>query len=490
MNGTGRVAVSFAALALMVPVLLPGCVRQAQEVSSDLLPGAEPQDYICPPGTAVPAQRQLKWHEAGMGVVFHYDLHVFDGKKYGQGANRTEPIEDYNIFNPCQLDTDQWIRAAKAAGARFAILTATHETGFALWQSDVNPYCLKALKWRDGKGDIVRDFVGSCRKYGLQPGIYVGIRWNSLLGIHNFKAEGDGQFAQNRQQWYRRYCERMVEELCTRYGDLFMIWFDGGADDPRGLGPDVEPIVERYQPDCLFYHNVDRADLRWGGSESGTVGYPCWSSFPYPYSHNRNNESSEKYNVLLAHGDPDGEYWVPAMADTPLRGWNGRHEWFWEPGDEDSVYPLDKLMEIYEKSVGRNAVLVVGIAPGPDGLVGEGDVSRLEEWGSEIGKRYGNPLSSTCGKGKEHVLATRGKTVDRCVIREDIRAGERIRAWHIDARTADGWLKVANGTAVGNMHIARFGAVETDSLRFVVDSCLAVPLVRDFSAFREIDRTL
>lgn len=59
----------------------------------------------------------------------------------------------------------------------------------------------------------------------------------------------------------------MVEELCTRYGDLYMIWFDGGADDPRGDGPDVEPIVNKYQPNCLFYHNIDRADFRWGGSK-------------------------------------------------------------------------------------------------------------------------------------------------------------------------------------------------------------------------------
>ena len=198
----------------------------------------------------LPASRQLKWHDAELGVVFHYDLHVFDGQVYGQGNNRINPIEDYNIFNPTQLDTDQWIAAAKAAGAKFAVLTATHETGFGLWQSDVNPYCLKAVKWRDGKGDVVRDFVNSCRKYGIQPGIYVGIRWNSLLGIHNFKAEGDGEFARNRQAWYKRLCEKMVTELCTRYGDLFLIWFDGGADDPAGLGPDVEPIVNQYTTCC------------------------------------------------------------------------------------------------------------------------------------------------------------------------------------------------------------------------------------------------
>ncbi len=115
-----------------------------------------------------------------MGAVFHYDLHVFDGVRYGQGNNRITPIEDYNIFNPTELNTDQSVQAAKAAGCKFAVLTATHETGFGLWQSDVNPYCLKAVKWRDGKGDIVRDFVNSCRKYGFQPGIYIGIRWNSL----------------------------------------------------------------------------------------------------------------------------------------------------------------------------------------------------------------------------------------------------------------------------------------------------------------------
>lgn len=163
----------------------------------------------------LPTPEQVRWHEAELGVIFHYDLHVFDQVRYSQAANRIIPIADYNIFNPQQLNTDQWVLSAKNAGAKFAVLTATHETGFALYQSDVNPYCMKALKWQDGKGDIVRDFVTSCRKYGIMPGIYVGIRWNSLYGIHNFKAEGSGSFARNRQLWYKHLCEKMVEELCT-----------------------------------------------------------------------------------------------------------------------------------------------------------------------------------------------------------------------------------------------------------------------------------
>lgn len=325
-----------------------------------------------------PAAHQLKWHEAEFGVVFHYDLHVFDRLKYVQKDNRVQPIYDYNIFNPTHLDTDQWVRSAKEAGAKFAILTATHETGFAIYQSDVNPYCMKALKWRDGKGDIVRDFVNSCRKYDIMPGIFVGIRWNSFLGVHNFKVQGEGKFTVNRQQWYKQYCERMVEELCTRYGDLFMIWFDGGAGDPLEEGPDVLPIVAKYQPECLFYHNAERGDLRWGGSETGTVAYPCWSTYPYPSS-SYNKKSAEDEKRDLKHGDKDSKYWVPAMADSPFRGMNGRHEWFWEPGDENTLFSVDALMNMYYKSVGRNATLIVGLTPDTCGLIPAGDALRLKE---------------------------------------------------------------------------------------------------------------
>ena len=98
----------------------------------------------------VPSPHQLKWHEAELGVLFHYDLHVFDNKKYNQTLNRINPVDDYNMFNPTELNTDQWVRSAKDAGAKFAVITAIHETGFAIYQSDVNPYSLKSLKWRDG----------------------------------------------------------------------------------------------------------------------------------------------------------------------------------------------------------------------------------------------------------------------------------------------------------------------------------------------------
>ena len=145
-----------------------------------------------------------------MGDVFHYNLHVFDGKKYNQNGEsgvRTNPVKDYQIFNPEKLYIDQWIKSAKDAGFKFVILTATHKTGFALFLSDVNPYSVKSLKWRNGQGDIVSDFVNSCRKYGIKPGIYLGIRWNSFLGVYNFKVSGEGEFQKNRQAHYNKMVE-------------------------------------------------------------------------------------------------------------------------------------------------------------------------------------------------------------------------------------------------------------------------------------------
>jgi alpha-L-fucosidase len=432
----------------------------------------------------MPKPSQLKWHEAEMGAVFHYDLHVFDNKRYSQNENRIAPIEDYNIFNPAKLNTDQWVLAAKSAGCKFAIITATHETGFGLWQSDVNPYCMKALKWKDGKGDVVRDFVNSCRKYGVQPGIYVGIRWNSLFGIHNFKAEGEGDFAKNRQAWYKRYCERMVTELCTRYGKLFMIWFDGGADDPKGDGPDVEPIVNKYQPDCLFYHNINRADLRWGGSETGTVGYPCWSTFPVPCSHDKTLESNDAQIELLKHGDVNGKYWVPAMADTPLRADNGRHEWFWEPDDDNAVCSTDELMKMYEKSVGRNATIIVGLTPDPDGLIPEKDVERLEQWGKTINQRFGTCLGSAVGQKKQFAIHLKKKTkVNYCILQENIVKGERVLKFLLQAKVNGKWKTLNAGSSIGHKRIIPLDGVTSDFFRLTVTQCRAEPDILQFGLY-------
>jgi len=449
-------------------VTLPGCFSGNGFFSDDA------------PGLPRPIPAQLAWQQAELGYVFHYDLHVFDGKKYNQSYNRDHPVKDIDIFNPNQLDTDQWIETVAAAGGRFAILTASHETGFRLWQSDANPYCLKALKWRNGKGDIVRDFVNSCRKYKIKPGIYLGCRWNSHLGVLDFKVQPQAKISQAE---YNKLLEQEMVEICTRYGELFEIWFDGGIATPERGGPDVLRIFEKYQPHCLFYHSDQRRDARWGGTENGTVGYPCWSTIDLEKIKTR--PWTREYQQILMHGEADGKDWSPAMADAPLRGHNGRHEWFWEPGDEAHIYPLRNLMEMYYKSVGRNSTLILGLTPDPRGLMPEPDVKRLTEFGSEIKRRFQKPIAQAKGTGTTLELELAGPTkINHVIIQEDISRGHRVRKYAVEALRSDkSWKEICSGSAVGHKRIQQFEPVETTKIRFNCTESRARPRIANLAVY-------
>lgn len=446
--------------------------------------GTSPKNKLLVP---VPHQAQLVWQDAELAAIFHYDLHVFDSVAYNQTLNRITPIQDVNIFNPSELDTDQWIRSVKAMGAKIAIITATHETGFAIYQSDANPYCMKVLKWRNGKGDIVRDFVRSCRKYGVLPGVYIGIRWNSFLGVHDFMMPKDGsQFQVNRQVSYNHMCEGMTKELMSRYGDLAIVWYDGGGHGPELGGPDILPIVEKYQKNIIFYHNSQRADIRWGGSETGMVPYPCWGTYPFPYSHSKNQAVVFKCdNQLLKYGDVNGAYYMPAMSDSPLRGYKGRHEWFWEPHDEEHIYPLDNLMKMYENSVGHNSTLIIGVAPDNRGLVPDEDVKRLKEFGDEIKRRYGTPLVSVSGVGNIFRLNFKpAVTVNAAVISEDITKGERVRSYKIEGKINGKWRILSSGTCIGHKKIDTWKPQNVSALRLYIKMSEGKPYISAFSAHR------
>ena len=314
------------------------------------------------------------------------------------------------------------------------------------------------------------------------PGIYIGIRWNSFYGIHNFKVQGDNEFTVNRQQHYNRICEGMVKELCSKYGDLAIVWFDGGAHGPEQGGPDVLSIFEKYQPNGLFYHNLQRSDIRWGGSESGTVPYPCWGTFAHAawFDKRGDNEGFKP----IKYGDPTGKYYMPAMSDAPLRGYNGRHEWFWEPEDEKHIFPLKNLMHMYKNSVGHNSSLILGLTPNAEGLMPEPDVIRLKEFGDAIKDRYSNPIAKTSGKGKKIMLKLNNrKKVNHLVLMENIEQGERIREFSIEGKTTHGWKTLAEGSSVGHKYIVEFNDVEVSALRLIIKQSIGEPIIQEFSVY-------
>jgi alpha-L-fucosidase len=427
----------------------------------------------------LPLPRQRVWQDCEVGAIFHFDMPLFadGGRTHHNSIHQTW---DPQIYNPRNLDTDQWIEAAKAMGARYAIFTATHFNGFMQWQSDLYPYGVKQASWRGGKGDVVQDFVDSCRKVDIKPGIYMSCFRNAWWKVDRYRVEyGKGG---KEQAKFARICEKMFEELCTRYGPLVQIWFDAGNISPAEGGPNLLPIADRHQPDMVFYHSPERREHRWIGNEAGYAGYPCWATMPDLETAERMHKGRGKdWRKLLAHGDPDGKLWSPGMVDTVLRN----HHWFWYPQTERTIEPLDRLVNFYYQSVGRNCNLVLGLTPNPSGLLPEPDFRRCEEFGAEIRRRFARPVAETRGIGRQLTLDLPSPcTIDHAVMMEDITGGERVRTYRVDGRVSgETWQTLCEGMSIGHKRIQRFNPIRIAAVRLVVTDSVAQPRIRNLAAY-------
>jgi alpha-L-fucosidase len=423
-----------------------------------------------------PTRAQQAWQDFEVGVVFHYDMPVFAP----EGWKDYKSVFDPNLYQPKKLDTDQWIEAAKAAGARYAIFTATHFNGFLQWQSDLYPYGLKQTSWRGGKADIFGDFVKSCRKAGIAPGVYLSCHRNAFQKVWKYRVDwgngGEGQAA------FARLGAAMTGELMSRYGPLCEIWFDAGIPAPENGGPDVVPVVDRHQKQIVFYHSPQRREHRWIGNEAGYAGDPCWATMPDLAAADRAHQQGGSANrELLLHGDPQGTLWSPGMVDVPIRN----HEWFWRPGDDRKVYAPEALVEMYYKSVGLNSNLIFGGTPDSDGLIPEADFKSYAAFGREIRRRFSSPVAETKGHGNVVTLRMRKPArIDHVAIMENIAQGERIRGYQVEALTgAERWTSLGAGESVGHKRIHRFAAVEAASVRLTISRAVAEPRIRSLAAY-------
>ena len=458
--------------------------RDFLKTGSALLAGAalRPRpSFGAEPRLALPTPAQRAWQDCEIGLLYSYDLAIAAGDRTGNNAARR--VWDPNLYQPRKLDTDQWMESAKACGAGYAVFTATHFNGFMQWQSELYPYGLKQTTWRDGKGDVVADFCASCRKAGVKPGLYFSVHRNVYQQVWGHYADWGKGRGTPAQEKFNRIAEAQMAELCSRYGPLAEIWFDAGTKTPAEGGPDMLPIFEKHQPDCVYYSSTQRSDHRWIGNESGTAAYPCWATMPGGaggVSHN-----APGWKTCLGGGDPEGPVWSPGMVDVPLRGAGGIHDWFWAPGHDGAVLPVDTLVRMYLNSVGRNCNFVLGEVMDRDGLVPEADIKRLAEFGRELAHRWGKPLAETAGTGATVELKLpAGSRVGSAVLMEDIARGERIREYSLSAQLAGGvWQEVAKGQSVGHKRVEQFAPVEASALRLRVDRSVAEPQLRKLAAY-------
>lgn len=405
------------------------------------------------PTLAIPSAAQLAWHDLEIGMFVHFAPNTWQDQEYD---DRSTPL---SRISP-EIDTDQWADAAVALGARYIVMVAKHVGGFCMWQTGTNAYGIAGTPWKGGKGDVMADLSRSCAKRGLKLGVYLSPRDDSL---------GAGQSGRCAtpalQATYDRICRQQLTELLTRYGPIAEIWFDGSSVVPVG------DILARHARHSMIFQGP-HATIRWVGNEDGFSPYPAW---------NRVTKADAKTGIATAlHGDPSGDTWLPNEVDVSIR----RPDWFWHTNNEKNLLTTAQLIEIYYRSVGRGGQLLLNIPPDRTGKIPDADFARAKEFGDEIRRRFGAGAGSAHGTGGEIVIGLpREQRIDHVILAEDLRGGERVRGYRIEAAVGDEWVLLATGSAIGHKRIQPIVPTYVRRLRLRISESAGTPLIRTFAAF-------
>jgi alpha-L-fucosidase len=437
-----------------------------------------------PANPVAPSAKQVEYQKMETIGFIHFTVNTFTDKEWGFGDENPE------IFNPSQLDVEQWVTTAKAAGLNELMLTAKHHDGFCLWPSKYTEHNIKNSPYKNGQGDIVREFVDACRKHGIKPGLYLS-PWD-----RNHKDYGRPE--------YITYYHNQLNELLTEYGEINEIWFDGanGGDGYYGGANEMRKIdnktyyqwdttfalVKSLQPNIMIFSDAG-PDVHWIGNEKGFAGETFWSTIDKDKL--IIGGSDTKY---LNTGDPNGTHWIVGQCDVSIRP-----GWFYHESEDSLVKPPLELVDIYYKSVGRNAVLLLNLPPDRRGLIHENDVESLMEFKKIIDETFDENLATnakafsksttrnfeaqnvldnnieTYWASEQQVLPveidlkfTNDVVFDRLMIQEPIFLGQRISEFHVKALIDNKWEVISKGTTIGYKRILRTKKVKSKQVKLVI----------------------
>ncbi|RLD82877.1 MAG: hypothetical protein DRJ07_07725, partial [Bacteroidetes bacterium] len=330
-------------------------------------------------------------------------------------------------------------------------------------------YGIRNTPYKNGKGDVLKEISASCKKYGLNLGVYIypGDRtWGAMLG------SGGKTSDPAKQKGYNKVFRTQLTEVLANYGEMLEVWFDGSCII------DVSDIMEKYASNSVVFQGP-HASLRWPGTESGKLFYPAWNTIK--------SEDLESGVSTQIHGNPNGDVWVPLETNTTLYD----HFWFWSPRKVKKRKSLDDLMDCYYQSVGYGSVFLLNASPDTTGLIVAGDMKRYKEFGDEINRRFSKPVAEIQSeKGKNISLKFDKPTlINHSVVMEDYREGERIREYKIEGLSKGEWVELTKGVSVGRKKIDYFDEIEVEQIRLIITQAVAQPLIRSFSAYYVSDFT-
>lgn len=433
----------------------------------------------------VPEPKQVEWQQMETYAFIHFGLNTFNDREWGYGD--TDP----KTFNPTNLDCEQWAQTLVKAGMKGVILTAKHHDGFCLWPFEGTDYSVKNSPWKNGQGNVVKELSEACKKYGLKFAVYLS-PW-------------DRHQANYGTPEYLPYFYAQLHDLLTNYGPVFEVWFDGanggdgwygGAKDIRTIDrknyynyPRIYEMLDSIQPQAIIFSDGGPG-CRWVGNEKGFAGATNWSFLREGEVHPGYEKSYE-----LQYGHADGNQWVPAECDVSIRP-----GWFYHPEEDDRVKSPDQLVDLYYRSVGHNATLLLNFPVDRRGLIHPVDSANAVRFHEMIQQQLKTNLVAgmtpkvSNERGGDFVASaltddnfdTYWATEDgvttadiefsfdtptrmnRMMLQEYIPLGQRVKAFVVEYLDKDTWFPVKlneETTTIGYKRLLRFETVETKGIR-------------------------
>jgi alpha-L-fucosidase len=451
-----------------------------------VLPG-----YSQPLQIAIPTPEQLAFQDLELGVFIHYSIDTYSSPGTPPGATPA------SAFNPTALNVEQWVLAAKSMGATYMVLTARHEKGFCLWPTKTTDYSIQSSPYKDGKGDIVREFVDACRKHGLKAGLYsspwIDSNWEARQP--DCPRGNSGRIDKlDDPDLYKKALAKEREQFCelmTNYGPLVFYWDDhfGRSDALDGVYhggkfrefyANLAKYAHELQPKMLFLGR----DVEHVGTEKGRSSYPLWNSL--------NTIDSTIYTISTTYrwdhdntGEPLGEFYRPQLSCTTVGFSTGG--WMWTGPRKPQA--LERRMQSYYETIGRGAGLIVNLTPDKRGLIPEDLVAAAKEMGDEIKRRFSNPLALSNSNNPDQVLKfNKTRSIDHIVTMENLEAGQKISSYLIEAEVNGEWKKIINGQTIGHKRIDQFEPIVASAIRFKVTGSVSEPAVlRSIAVFNTVE---
>ena len=455
--------------ALGLSLLMVGCATQPNqeyyEKHVEFPAEATIEQKIDMASRLVPTAQQLEWQQMEFTAFLHFGMNTFTGNEWGHGTDSPA------LFNPSELDCEQWVKALKDGGFKMALITAKHHDGFCLWQTETTEYSVKNSPWKDGKGDVVRELRDACEKYGMKFGVYLS-PWD-----RNAPSYGDSPA-------YNKFFIAQLTELLTNYGEVHEVWFDGAcAEGPNGKKQEYDwtailAKIRELQPKAVTAIMGD--DVRWVGNEGGLGRETEWSATVIPpgsYTHKKAakealglEEMSKDLGSRELVAKAQEVYWYPSEVDVSIRP-----GWFYHAEQDGQVRSLANLVNIYYRSVGCNSVLLLNIPPDRRGLIHDIDVQRIKELSEYINKTFATNYvekgkqdwAAQVGESKEYDVKP-GAMVNTFLIQEDITKGQRVEDFLVEVYSNGAWQYATEGTTIGYKRLLRFSDCQPEKVRVTI----------------------